>query len=429
MHPSRLPILVLLLVLLLSACSLGAVTAGPDTTDGGPTGEANGPTEEPDEPDDPAVDATRHEVEALIPRAEELRGLRFLEPPNITIVDDAGLEARVREMLAEDMDPDELARDEAVYRLLGIHTGDQSLEDFFLDLYGEQVGGFYHPESGELVVPMSEEGLLVRERLVVVHELIHALTDQHFDFGTTMRQLDDASRFDAAAALQAVVEGDAVRAETAMIEALRPDELAALVAEYDRLDTTVFDAAPHYIREQLMFPYLRGREFLRVLGVDAAGIDDIYRNPPVSTEQILRPDRYRSGEEPLTVTIGTPVPEGYEVAELATLGEAALRALLGAAVAAPELEAAVDGWGGDTYRVLSNGDRVVWELHYMGDDADDMVEMARAFRRYLSRQASDASNWTVRSNGIKLVIVVTEDAEAFRTITAVLEGWEAIGRD
>lgn len=47
----------------------------------------------------------------------------------------------------------------------------------------------------------------------VVHELVHALQDQHFDLGAQFDELD--AEDEAAVALRAIVEGDAARIEYA----------------------------------------------------------------------------------------------------------------------------------------------------------------------------------------------------------------------
>ena len=430
--PPRLTVL-LAIALLVASCALGApvetTDPAPTTTSGDvtTTTPADTATTATTIPESPEAAATRAEVEALIPVAEQLRGLEFLAPPSITIVTPEGLEARVRDLLQEELDPKEVARDEAVFRLLGILAPGRSLERLYHDLYGEQVGGFYDSETKELVVPVSPDGLLVRERTVIVHELVHALADQQFDFGARTEALIDAEAYDEYSAFKAVIEGDAVRVETAFIQTLTAADLARLVTEYAELDSTVFDGTPHFLQRQLLFPYLQGHEFLRRVEASGGSIDDLYLAPPVSTEQVLHHDRFAAGELPVPVAITTSVPVGYEVGEESTWGQAALESLLGAVLPAADLRAAVEGWGGDSYRIMSDGTNVIWQYHYVGDAPSDVLELATGFRTYLTARAAANSNWTVRSDGTTLVVLVADEGDAFLQVAVDLEAFTPVG--
>jgi hypothetical protein len=55
---------------------------------------------------------------------------------------------------------------------------------------------------------------------------------------------------------------------------------------------------------------------------------------------------------------------------------------LGASTAGP----AASGWGGDRYRVLWNGEEVVYVLVYVGDTSTDAVEMYDALVAYATSE-------------------------------------------
>lgn len=374
----------------------------------------------------PEARATLEQVEALIPVTEDLRGLEFLEPPTIVVVTPDELEARVRDLIAEELEPDEVARDEALLRLLGVLDAATALDELYLDLYGEQVGGYYDLETRELVVPASDTELLVKDRVVIVHELVHALTDQHFGHGERLLELVDEERFDEHAALSSVSEGDAVRVESEYIRTLSPEDLQALVAQYDDLESTVFESAPFFLQESLVAPYLDGFEFLNALDADDAVTDGIYEDPPTTTEQVLVPEAYLRREPALPVGIDVAVPEGYEIGESSTWGASGLRSLLGAEVEPGPLAAAVDGWGGDAYRVLFDGTDAVFHLQYRGDDVDDLRELGEAFRSYLAARVAEDDAWTVRTDGTEIAVVVADDPEVLAAIVEGLAGFEGL---
>ena len=227
--PRRLPILIPL-VLVVSACTPGAVDT-PGTVAGGSTSpgssapvtsstmpEGSTTTTRPMPPvtppdlsglEDLSVEV-QQQLEDLIVTVQEVRDLPFLLPPNITVVTDAELEARVREAIEEEAE--DFPADGALYKLLGLMDQEADLENLLLDLYGEQVAGFYDGETGEIVVPARHDGLTLLQQGTMLHELIHALTDQHFGFGAHFQAMLDEERLDEATAYQALIEGDATLA-------------------------------------------------------------------------------------------------------------------------------------------------------------------------------------------------------------------------
>ncbi|MDH3250524.1 MAG: hypothetical protein OEQ47_16260, partial [Acidimicrobiia bacterium] len=152
----------------------------------------------------------RAEVLELVELTQVVRELRFLEPPIITVVSDEELAQRVRESIEEEVE--DLDADEALYVLLGLLPADGDLLALYTNLYGEQVAGFYDGDEGELVIP-SEASLTPLQRATLIHELTHALTDQHFDMSANYEALVDEKRFDEAAAYLSLIEGDATLTE------------------------------------------------------------------------------------------------------------------------------------------------------------------------------------------------------------------------
>ena len=113
---------------------------------------------------------------------------------------------------------------------------------------------------------------------------------------------------------------------------------------------------------------------------------EAWRRPPESTEQVLHPEKFFSGEAPRVVTPRRR-PPGARLLGQGVVGELLIRTLVeegpGGAAAA--------GWGGDAYRLWDQGGRtvLVWETAW--DTVDDAVEFEGALRRRLARrQGSEA---------------------------------------
>jgi type 1 glutamine amidotransferase len=158
----------------------------------------------------------------------------------------------------------------------------------------------YDPETERVTVRGTE--LTVAMRITIVHELVHALQDQHFD-------LSRAGTFDTDAqnsAFDAVVEGDAVSIENIYYWSLSEVEQAAYDAE---LDAQVEDMAegtagvPGWLAASMQAPYALGEPFVTAL-VAARGpeaVDDALRHPPASEEQLMDVARFLAGDEPQPV--------------------------------------------------------------------------------------------------------------------------------
>ncbi len=83
--------------------------------------------------------------------------------------------------------------------------------------------------------------------------------------------------------------------------------------------------APPIISESMIFPYFKGMVFCAKLANTGgwAAIDEVYKNPPLSTEQILHPEKYRPKPDlPMTIDLGTLKPgEGWKEVGRNVLGE------------------------------------------------------------------------------------------------------------
>ncbi|MYG91610.1 MAG: hypothetical protein F4196_01750, partial [Acidimicrobiia bacterium] len=161
---------------------------------------------------------------------EGIRGLEFEDLPVITVLSPEDFEARVR--MEVDSDLEDVEVDEALYKLLGLLEPDDDLRALYGELYGESVAGFYSSEDKELVIPASGEEFTGLQTMTLVHELIHALTDQHFDFGSRMEDLLENQMHDPASGLVGLVEGDATLAEFVYVNNLASAARSRLAPDF-----------------------------------------------------------------------------------------------------------------------------------------------------------------------------------------------------
>ncbi len=415
------------LLLVLAACTSngGAATTGAESTTTRVTtastiAESTTTTvmqEPPGIEDLPA--ALQSELEALIDLTEETRRLDFIDPPVINVVSPVELERLVLEDIEESTE--DVEADEALYELLGLVPPGTSLIDLYSSVLGEQVAGFYDPDTDELVVPLRSDTFSALERSTIVHELTHALTDQHFGFGDAYKQILDEERYDEAAAFQALIEGDAVLTELLYLIGLGIDEQRQVIEESLDIDSSALDAAPRFLQESLIFPYVQGQAFVERLyeleGME--GLNAAYGEPPLSTEQIISPEDY--GQDlPLVIEFPDVEVDGYEVAYTSTWGEFSFELMFNQVLGGDS--AAADGWGGDTYRVYFDGENVVMALIYAGDSTADAEELESALVGYVAEAITDDAFGSVERVVDQVTLVVADDPVVGQALADQLAG-------
>jgi hypothetical protein len=343
--------------------------------------------------------AMRADIGVIMLDVEESRGLPFLEIPTVTILDESDFTARVRSTLEEDLDQEEIAGDQAIFELLGMLDGSTDLYQLIIDLSTEQVLGFYDPDEGELVVPVSADGITPLQEMTIAHELVHALSDQHFDFNDVYEERLDDGTGDDASSILGLVEGDATYQQFIFLETMDPSSAAEAVLESLSYDTSVLDSSPMWIQRDLAFPYEHGLVFTGFLVQEGGlkSVDEAYLDLPVSTEQILHPEKYLRSEVPSDLSTFSVELEGWELFDEATFGEWGIRLLLMDSLLPGEMTQAAAGWGNDTYSAfLTDGDSAIAWV-YEGETVEDAEDLANGLIAHI-RGTMDAGD-SVESGG------------------------------
>ena len=249
----------------------------------------------------------RQMADEVIPRVERAVGLSFKSPPEIAVRTKDQVYAYVSAQLDAELPEGEFDNIVVAYRLLRLIPDTLDLRTLLTQLLTEQIAGYYDPDSTMLYVVDGTDPVILR--FTVAHELVHALQDQHMPLAPILSMKRQNDRRMAA---QAVLEGQATFAS--LIVMLPGQDLTQLGSLWDRARASirqqeaampVLASAPRFIREGLIFPYLAGADFVRWFS--QAYPDTVPYGPrlPRSTEQILHPERYRSGDEPVFLMFDT----------------------------------------------------------------------------------------------------------------------------
>ena len=376
----------------------------------------------------PGIDALPQEVQdqllALVRTTEEIRQLRFQEAPTIVIVTEEELEARVRQQIEDEAE--DFPADEALYKLLGLLEDQVNLQTLLTELYGEQVAGYYDGDTGELVVPMREEGFSVVQRATMVHELTHALTDERLDFHSRYTAMLDEERLDQASAYQALIEGDASMAELLYLQTLDQRELGEFFAEALDIDTSALDSAPLFIQDSLIFPYDSGLAWVQdhYLRDEWTTVNEAYAEMPDlpgSTEQIITPSDYER-DLPKTFDAAPPALTGYELERESVWGEFGFRIMIDQVLGEDVGVDAADGWGGDYYAQWFDGQNAALMILVEGDTDRDTEELRSALLDYaLTAVAEEDYVWVEVIEG-RLAFIAADQPEVGETILASIGG-------
>lgn len=318
-----------------------------------------------------AVDDFDAVIAELTAFVEEERGLSFVRPVEVELADDDEFEQRLLADFEEDRD--EIVETELVFRALGLIEPDTDLFAVLEESLAAGVVGFYDPTTDELVVRGTETTPYVRS--TIAHELTHALDDQHFELDRTeVDESDGEEGF----GFSALVEGNAVRIEVRYFLSLSGDEQEQYLEEEAEIgeDFSVFSIPPIVIA-LVVAPYQLGPVLVdHVLDEGGqAALDAAFADPPITSEQVMEPERFTEREGP--VAVEPPAADG-PVESDGAFGAFLLGLMLQEELSGSEVRETVDGWGGDAYVAWADGDRACVRATFTGDSDGDNAEIAAA---------------------------------------------------
>jgi len=381
-----------------------AVTVAPPEQEVSPTPQTSQATAEPEATAALPEDVTE-QMDEIQAQVERIRGLESTAPVKRELLTVDQLRGKVENDFFADYTEEDVADDVKVLSSLGLLDPNFDLYNFYLDLYTEQIAGYYDIEKDEMYVVL-DEGFAGPQRSTYAHEYTHVLQDQAHDVRENLNYTEDYCKTDSeyCAAIQALIEGDASLTEQSWVYLYATDRDRKEIDDYyANADLSVFDTAPAFMQEDFMFPYSKGVDFVLALyeqgGFEA--IDQAYVTPPVSTEQILHPERYPD-DKPVTVKLPDLTDTlGRTIRELdrGVMGEWYTYLILGFGVDADArlgfhvASEAANGWGGDAYAIYwdDQANKPIVVLYTNWDNSGEAGEFYNAFKNYGTLRWGDPS--------------------------------------
>ena len=293
----------------------------------------------------------------------EITGWKLKSPLKKSIRSREDIHAYVLAQMNDEKDAKERYASKRSAEAFGLIPKGFDLDTFLVDLLTEQIAGLYDPKAHEFYI--ADWIAPDEQRIVMSHELTHALQDQYFHIEAWAHAAkpDD----DAELARESVLEGSAM---AGMIEYILRDkglklrelpdiDPSAFVG--DLADTPLLKKAPPFIKDSLMFPYFSGLTFsLSVLRTgNWAGFDAVFAKPPAGTQQIMHPDLYRANKIPAPLKVdlpaGVPGP-GWSKLEENTMGEFGWKEVLKQFLDDEQAKKVAAEWDGDDYVTFEQKD-------------------------------------------------------------------------
>ncbi len=402
----------------------------PPTSTPGPTPTVVAPDARPF-PED-----LRRETDVILDRLVGVRGLSPTGDIGMNLIGRADAIDFYRASITDE-DREAVRVQQELYALLGLIPDDSDILALFLDLLGQGIAGFYDSELKAFYLLDDLGGLGSQaSQQTIVHELTHALQDQHYNISALSEERE--KDWDAATALSSLLEGDAVAAETAYFGVALRTRPSCFTIPVFRLSNP-----PYVIVRELNSWYDDGLCFVETAAPQLSqGVDGLFENPPSSTEQILHPEKYLAGEQPIAVTlpaIDGALGEGWSLTESSTFGEFSLQNLLilGLPDDRAQVQNATAGWGGDSWAFFEDETgRRFFQATIIWDSVLDAEEFWQALLESVENRASGGLDsrsldefradvnghaWLVAIEADSVIILVADDANSLGRVANFLE--------
>jgi len=303
----------------------------------------------------------------------------------------------LRKKVKEVSSPEEIRAEELTLKKFGLVPADFDLAKSTVDVLTEQAAAFYDYHAKKLYI--TDWTASATREAALAHELAHALADQHFNLNRFIHKARESD--DEALARVAVMEGQA----TCLMSEFVAERMCETLVRHPELaermnrgsdssgsgEFPVFEGSPLYIRATLIFPYTSGMRFQQAV-VDRNGnqaFAEVFRQAPVSTQQILHPDKYFAGIRPVLPDLPKPSStHGYKGLIGGTFGELDHHVLLEQFAGKQAADEIAPHWRGGQYELLENKKkgRVILLYASQWDTAASARQCFIAYRKSLQKK-------------------------------------------
>ncbi len=346
-------------------------------------------------------------ADEVLAQMSEITGLKLRTPLKKSLRSREEIRAYVIKQMNEEKNPAERYADARSAEAFGLLPKGFDLDTFMVSVLTEQIEGLYDPKTHEFFI--ADWSPPEDQRMVMAHELTHALEDQYFQIEAWSRAARPNE--DAELARDAVLEGSAM---AAMVDYLMlgtgrslkdlPDFDPSMLMG-DLGSTPTLKTAPPFLKDALIFPYLSGLNFTAAILRDSGwpALSGVFGKPPVSTQQILHPAQYKSGKTPSAVSLPEVeklLGDTWAKLDENTMGEFGWKEVLKQFLGGDRAKTLAAAWDGDRYALYEQKKTkkliLVTRLHL--DSAEHAARFFGQYSEALEKKYSERTNLFRRPN-------------------------------
>ncbi len=347
-------------------------------------------------------------VNETVAMVSGLTGMPVRNPIETKLLTREALGELIKKQMSGEPQIKKLAQQKKLLVKLGLVERSFDYEKAVFDFYTNATQGLYEPKAKTLYILEGVKSVEVQgvPNIVVLHEVVHALQDQNYG----LEKMIERDSSDATEAVTAVVEGSATlfmferffkslkslfeqHAQTSTVAQVNFD-LSSFVMDMmlAQAKSVRHEDRPVVFMEEILFPYVMGGKFMdyEVKKNGWIHVKEVLADPPLSTEQILHPEKYfMFPDKPVPVQLDiTLVPEGYSVVTSDTLGEFSIYLFLKNKLDELSAQSAAGGWGGDRYILCERSDNGALALiiDSRWDSEKDAEEFFSIYKTYLQKR-------------------------------------------
>ena len=344
----------------------------------------------------------------------------------------------------KDVSDEDLKKELDLYYLLGFAPKDFDLRQFYIDMYTEQIAGFYDPEENQMY--LVKDISPYENALTLAHEYTHFLQYNNPAFSNTLHYDDDycEDHGEICMIIDALVEGDATLTESLM----DPEEILGFHSNDANSSVSssesVFDSSPKFFQDSLLFPYVYGFDFTAYHymkgGFDS--VNDLFINLPQSVEQIMHPEKYLK-DAPIDVTLEpfrSIIMEDFEIIREDVMNEADIKMVLSDGydenwqLSERQASTAAEGWGGGSFLLAEDDEELLFFSKIIMDTEKDAEEAETLFALYADKRFGVRGNddfWKgensstvhlIRQGDVLYWMILPEDFETESFIDLIQKG-------
>lgn len=332
-------------------------------------------------------------VEPYAQKTAKLRGLPFLHPVKVKFYTEAEFVKLVDGSDRKERSNDDKKKAEffeGAMRAIGVAEGDVDLEQSTNDLNAAGILAFYDPDTKSMSIRGTE--LTVATSVTLVHELTHALQDQHFDLNRIQKQSEAAK----SSASRGLIEGDASWVENAYIETLEDFERKEYDKELDDDRDTYTKGSkdvPDFLKLSKSAPYAFGESFVGILRSTGgqSEVDRAFRNPPMSEHLIADAVRFIDDATAKKLADASLPTGATDIERNGEFGTVSLLLMLSERIDPHLALTAINGWAADAntlFRDASGSPCVA--LQYTAVNAAGTTTMRSALQEWKAKMPATA---------------------------------------